>query len=127
MEDVDAVFGAVNAYQLGNHFQCPVIYFHSRHAHALGWSDHRAEVTFFKDGERWKSKEIRVRRSGALAASRRAHLEAAIEWAKEKGLGVDEWVPSGFPDTWIPANVKDEIKSRLKEWRKQQRENGETS
>jgi hypothetical protein len=121
-DDMRAAFNLVNAWELGKHFQCPVIYFNIHHPHAIGYSDHRSEVVFFRDGERRKSKEIRIRHGGTLAESRRVHLEAAIEWASKRGLGVEEWAPSGFRDTWIPADVNDRIKAELKEWRKQQRE-----
>lgn len=120
-DDLYAAFGVVNAYDLSGRYQCPVIYFDIHHPHAIGWSDHRSEVKFYRDGKRWKSPEFRVRHGGTLAQSRKAHLEAATKWAAEKGLGVEEWVPSGFRDAWIPAGVKDKIKAELKEWRKQQR------
>lgn len=120
-DDVYAALGESNAFGLGKKYQCPVIFFHTHHAHAFGTRDHRAEVSFFRDGERWKSKPIRVRGGHGLAESRRMHLQAAIEWAERRGLGVEEWTPSGFSDTWIPKVVKDQIQAELKAWRKEQR------
>jgi hypothetical protein len=121
-DDLYAALGLINTWDLSKEYDCPAIYFFTQHPHAIGYSDHRAEVSFWRNGERWK-KEIRTdKRVGSLRESRQAHLEAAIEWASKRGLGVEEWVPSGLRDTWIPADVKARIQAELKEWRKQQRE-----
>lgn len=120
-DDVYAALGVVNTWDLSKKYDCPAIYFFTQHPHAIGHSDHRAEVSFWRDNERWK-KEIRARgRRGSLKESREAHLKAAIDWAQEKGLGVEEWVPSGFPNAWIPKDVKDRLMAELKAWRKEQR------
>lgn len=120
-DDVHAALGVINTWELTKKYQCPAIYFFTQHPHAIGHSDHRAEVSFWRDERRWK-KEVRTRRAyGRLTESRDAHLKAAIEWAEKKGLGVEEWVPSGFPNTWIPKDVKARMTADLKAWRKEQR------
>lgn len=122
-EDVCAATGAVNPSMLSRRYQCPVIYFHTRHNHAFQTRDRRAEVQFYRDGKRWRSKPIRVRSAEArtLAQSRAAHLAAAIEWAEKHGLGVEEWAPSGYPDAWIPKEAKERLLADVKAWRKEQR------
>ncbi|MER6605667.1 hypothetical protein ABT282_07075 [Streptomyces sp. NPDC000927] len=123
-DDLHEAMGLINAYDIGCHFECPVIYFNTMHPHAFGTRDHRAEVTFLRDGQWWKSKSIRVRGGhSSLKEIREVHLNAAVEWAERKGLGVEEWVPSGFPNTWIPKPVKDQIQDELKSWRKKQKAN----
>lgn len=120
-DDLYAALGVVNAWNLSKKYECPIIYFHTQHAHAFGHSDHRAEVCFFRDGNRWK-KVIRTREHRRLKESREAHLRAAIEWAEKRGLGVQEWAPSGFRDIWIPKDVKEKVMADLKAWRKTQRQ-----
>lgn len=121
-DDVYAATGLVNPWQVGQRYHCPVIYFHTQHAHAFGTRDHRAQVVFYRGDDRCQSKPIRVRENvHTLSLSREVHFKAAVEWAEKAGLQVEEWVPSGWPDTWIPADVKDRIKVELKNWRKQQR------
>lgn len=121
-DDVYAATGIVNPWMLREKYRCPVLYFHTQHPHAFGTRDHRSEVHFYRGGEPRKSKPIRVRdQGGSLASSREAHLQAAIEWAEKKDLGVEEWVPSGWPGAWIPKLVKDQLMVELKEWRRQQK------
>lgn len=121
-DDIHAATGVINAVDLGRKYQCPVIFFNTHHAHAFGTRDHRSEVRFFQDGERWRSKPIRVREGvSTLKESRQAHLQAAIEWAEKRNLGVEEWVPSGFSNTWIPKVAKERVMADLKAWRKGQR------
>lgn len=119
-DDVHAALGVINAVMLGQKYECPVIFFNTQHHHAYGTRDHRAVVRLFRDGKPRQSKPIRIREgTHTLALSRAAHLQAAIEWAQKKDLGVEEWVPSGFPNTWIPKDVKDRMTAELKQWRKE--------
>jgi arabinogalactan endo-1,4-beta-galactosidase len=118
-DELETAFGIFNVSRLARRYRCPVITFETQHAHALGWSDHRAAVSYPRDGER-QIRTLRIRQGiRGLAESRAAHLEAAIKVAAEEGLGVEEWVPSGFPNAWIPADVKARIKAELKGWRQQ--------
>lgn len=118
-DDVYTATGLVNPWQVGQRYRCPVIYFHTQHTHSFGTRDHRAVVAF--PAKRQKSKPIRVKGERTLSLSREAHFKAAVEWAEKEGLQVGEWVPSGWPNTWIPADVKDKLKAELKSWRAQQR------
>lgn len=120
-DDVYAALGLVNPHQVSRRYECPVIQFSTQHAHAANHKDHRVTVTFLRDGEWRVTKPIRLDGHVGLTASRDAHLTAAIEWAEKRGLGVEEWVPSGWPNSWIPKPVKDQLMSELKEWRKKQK------
>lgn len=125
-DDLHAAFKLVNAYEVGRHYGCPVIHFNVGHAHAFGTKDHRAQVDFIKGSDWWQSKPIRLLGYGTLTESRKAHLDAAVKWAAKMGLGVEEWAPSGFSNSWIPKDAKDRITAELKEWRKLQRESKTT-
>lgn len=121
-DDVYAALGVVSPWELGEKYKCPVIFFETQHTHAFGTRDHRAEVLYYRDEKRYRSKPIRIRTGGVgrLKESRAAHLKAAVEWAERRGLGVAEWVPSGWPDAWVPKNVKGQLMTELKKWRKLQ-------
>lgn len=119
-DDLEAALGLVNEYMISHRYGCPRIVFSTQHPHAFGTRDHRVEVTFLREGKWFQSKPIRIREGRDLAESRKAHLKAAVEWAEKAGLGIEEWVPSGFANSWIPKPVKDQIMADLKAWRKQQ-------
>lgn len=121
-DDVEEALSIVNPYQMSRRYKCPLISFDTQHAHSFNTSDHRATVRFLVDGE-WYRKIVRVRRRDVvgLKASRQAHLESAIEYAKKRGLNVEEWVPTGFRDSWMPKDVRDRMREELKQWRKEQR------
>jgi hypothetical protein len=120
-DDLGKAVGVYNPIMIFRRYQCPVITFNTQHHHAFGTRDHRAEVRFFQDGKPWTSKPIRLREgSSRLKESREAHLQAAIAWAEKKGLKVEEWVPTGFPNSWMPKDVKERMTADLKAWRKEQ-------
>lgn len=116
-DDLEKALGVVNPVMLSRYYQCPLIIFNTQHPHAFGTRDHRAEVRHFRDRSWWTSKPIRIRGCGGLQESRTAHLEAAITWAQKRDLGVEEWVTTGFANSWIPKAVKAELAADLKKWR----------
>ncbi|MFE0490120.1 hypothetical protein [Streptomyces griseoaurantiacus] len=121
-DDLSDALNVVNPVMISRRYQCPVIIFKTQHPHAFGSRGHRAEVYFHFDGKPRRSKPIRVRdASSRITESREAHLQAAIAWSKERGMKVEEWVPTGFANSWMPRDVKDRMVAELKAWRKEQR------
>lgn len=119
--DLYTAFRLCNAFQLSRHYECPVIYFHTRKG---GVSDHRAVITFVHEDGRWREKTIRIRTLGCtLKESRDRHLAAAEEWAQDRGLGVSagDWGPTGFPHTWMPCTARLMLDRHLTTWRKARR------
>ncbi|MFH8483002.1 hypothetical protein [Streptomyces sp. NPDC018055] len=119
-DSLDKALNVTNEVNVSRRYECPVITFSTQHAHAFGHKDHHVDVRYLRDGKWWK-KTIRLREgSSRLKESRAAHLEAAVEWAREQGLGVEEWVPTGFPNSWMPKDVKERMKADVQQWRKGQ-------
>lgn len=119
VEDMSEGLNLSNEINIAKRYDCPVISYSTAHPHAAGRWDHRAEVHQYVDGE-LRRKTIRVRESyRSPKALRDAHLQAAQEWATER-LGISEWAPTGFPNSWMPKDVKARMAADLKAWRKQQ-------
>ncbi|MGW9069233.1 hypothetical protein ACWGQT_07285 [Streptomyces yangpuensis] len=119
-DDMDAALRIRNPWEIGKRYECPVIYYMTQHPHAFGHNDYRAEIVFARDGKRYK-KEFRVREGVTQKNRRELHLQTAQAWA-EAQLGTTEWVPTGFPNTWMPKDAHERMKGDLKAWRKEQRE-----
>ncbi|THA72492.1 hypothetical protein E6R60_26540 [Streptomyces sp. A0642] len=120
-EDLHAATGLVNAHDVSRHYECPMIWYHTRHPHASGYWDYRVVVQLLHEGK-WKEKTIRLPGApSGVKARRDAFLAAAVEWAERRGLGVEEWVPTGFSNSWMPKDVKDRMTAELKQWRKDQK------
>jgi hypothetical protein len=120
IDDLREGLGLANEILIAQRYDCPVISFSTAHAHAFGRWDYRADVYKMVDGQ-VKRKAIRVDDGVGLQERRRAHRDAAQEWAREK-LGVTgEWEPTGLPNSWMPKGAKERMVADLKAWRKEQR------
>lgn len=128
-DDLRAALKLFNGYQVSRRYNCPVIFFRTTDEQGFIRGFHNAYVEFpGPDGTWRRSKAIRIEnRPAKLTESRQAHVEAAIEWARQRGLGIEQWTPTKLFDTWVPAEVMDDINAKLKAWRTEQRRNARTT
>lgn len=121
-DDMYAALKISNAHSIAVKYECPVIYFHRHHKHAFGRHDYRAETYRIVDGKvHLKVFRVTGRTRLTHAEERTACVELAQEWAN-KHLGITEWVPTGFPDTWMPKDTHAQMRADLAAWRKAQKE-----
>ena len=114
-DDMDAGLGIVNPHLILRRYKCPIITYSTQHAHAFGTTDRRAELTVIEDGKQ-KSKTFRPQYGlGATEARKTAYLQA-VSWAMSN-VGVSEWVPTGFPNSWMPKDAHTRMKADLQQWR----------
>lgn len=121
-DDLREALDLHNDIEIARRYDCPVIAFHTGHAHAFGRWDHRAEIYLWPQGEtRYRTKALRAHAGSRLAESRAANFELAKSWVADHHGYRDEWVPTGLPNSWMPKDAKERMVAELKAWRKEQR------
>ncbi|MFD7835680.1 hypothetical protein [Streptomyces sp. NPDC059761] len=120
-DDMRTAFGVVNAVEVSKRYDCPVIYYRTKHPHAQGYTDYRSEIVYPREGEFYR-KVFRPRDLYDTPQARRAgFVKTAQDWAAER-LGASEWVASGYLNTWMPKGAHERMTAELKAWRKAQKE-----
>ncbi|MCX4799610.1 hypothetical protein OG497_37785 [Streptomyces sp. NBC_01242] len=119
-EDVWQALQLSNELNIARRYDCVTIGYTTAHKHAISYADRHATTYRYVDGAR-RQKEFRTPSAKSAVEERRQCIELAQKWASER-FGVEEWVPTGFANSWMPKDVKERMTADLKAWRKEQRE-----
>lgn len=122
-DDMAAALGITSGQEISRRYNSPIIYFSLRDEPGRSRGDHNSFVEWPHTSGDWLRSEriFLTPRPQEQAASRDAHLNAAIEWASRYGLDVDDWAPTKLDDTWVPASVMQDVRSQLNAYRYKQR------
>jgi Zn ribbon nucleic-acid-binding protein len=119
-DDARKALGVSNEIHIAQRYDCVTVGYTTAHAHAISYSDRHATTYRYVDGKR-RQKEFRARSAPTAVEERRQCVEQAKVWASEQ-FEIAEWVPTGFPNSWMPKDAKDRMTADLKAWRKAQKE-----
>lgn len=117
-DDMRAALKVMNPRDISLRYGCPVIIYNGAAGLPLGRYDRRAVVHVPAGGE-WKTATFRPDRGIRVIEGRRACVQEAKIWATQK-IGLAQWVPTGYPHSWMPKHVHARMTAELAQWREEQ-------